>query len=127
MISESLSSSEHSIIESWDGMVNLKIVNKQMYCNHTSQIKFSHFVTMILLAWPYPSKQPKNSNVSHADFCVEYITQEMKGVTDVLEHEVKLLKGQLSTVFTYYESVNDAQVLPNQTKSCCKTTGCKKQ
>ena len=118
MISESLSSGEHSIIESWDEMVNFKIVNEQMYCNqNTPQIKFSHFATMILLAWPYPSKQPKNSNVSHADFCVEYITQEMKGVTDVLEHEVKLLKGQLSTVFTYYESVNNAQVLSNQTKS----------
>ena len=81
---------------------------------------------MMLLAWPYPSKCSNNQSKSNGDFCIEYITQEMSGTPEVLGHEVKLLKAQLSTVFLYYESFNSPEVLLTKAESC-KAAECKKQ
>ncbi len=132
IINESLTSehTEHTISECWDALVNLKIVNEQLCClakdaDSVPKIKLDHFATMILLAWPYPSKQLKNDNVSHADFSAKYIDEEMKESPQVLQHEVKLLRAQLSTIFSYYESFNSPEVLSNKTNSC-EATGCKK-
>jgi hypothetical protein len=135
MINKSLSSGEHTqdLSKCWDGMVNLEIINKQLCCmakkvcgsEQFTGVKLEHFATMMLLAWPYPSKLSNNQK-SHADFCVEYISQEMSGTSEVLGHEVKLLKAQLLTVFLYYESFNSPEVLSNKT-GACKSTECKKQ
>ena len=91
------------------------------------RIKLGHFATMLLLAWPYPSKQPKNQSVCYADFSVEYMAQEMAEAADVLKNEVKLLKSQLSTIFQYRESFVTLDVMSNEAKSCCEGTGCSRE
>ena len=132
IINKSLVSGEHSIAQYWGGLSNIKIVNEQLCClakdddKTYPRIKLEHFVTTLLLAWPYPSKQPKDHSMSHADFSVEYVAQEMAGAADVLENEVNILKSQLSTIFLYHESYDTLEVTSNKAKGCCESSGCKK-
>lgn len=105
-------------------LVDFQIVDDKLccMCNNNAhefpQLKHSHFVTMMVLAWPYPSSQTQNK--THADFCLEYVAEEMKGIPKVLEHEVKLLNAQLSTIFMYYESINSSEVMLNRNGTGCK-------
>lgn len=132
MMNQTIRSGEHSVPVGWDDPENLRKINEQLRCPvgdksiaFPTMIQFVHLTTMMLLAWPYPSKQPMKS-VSHADFCVEYINQEMKSAPKVLEHEVKLLNDQLSTIFTYYKSVTQSQAMLDAKTRCCDISGCKK-
>ena len=117
----------------WDDMINIQRLNDKLCCSDPTQgfpkIKLDHFVSIMLLSWPYPSKQPNHINVSRADYSAEYISQDMTSVEKVLENEVSLLKSQFSAVFSYYKSFKSAQFDLNETK-CCQAShgsGCKKQ
>lgn len=114
VVEESLRSQSYKLCHIWDRIVKTvedsPVSERSCYANFKlPSLKLAHFATMILMSWPYEnSSSSDNDQMTNAALSSRYIAQEMSRTTKILKSEVEVLKTQLSTIFSYYHTMDSS-------------------